>query len=111
MSKNGSTDEAELDKLHALFKKVQSEESTFTTTLSERNVVDIVEKLVKTEKIEVIHTLSLSKEYVTRHHLIEEIKEELLLAGGRLSIFSLQSILDVDMHHVREGIEEMLKFE
>ena len=35
--------EEELQKLHALFTKVQNEESTFTAVLSERNVIDIVE--------------------------------------------------------------------
>ena len=49
--------------------------------LSERNVIEIVSKLVGFGLIEVIYTID-GKEYLTPQELSKEIREELLVHGG-----------------------------
>lgn len=51
--------------------------------LSERNVIEIVAKLVEQKLIEVIHTLD-GKEYLTYHELAKEIQDELFVHGGKV---------------------------
>ena len=59
--------------------------SVFNPRLSERNVIEIVTKLVELKLIEVIHTLD-GKEYLTHQELAKEIQDELFVHGGRLWI-------------------------
>lgn len=54
----------------------------FYPRLSERNVIEIVTKLVELKLIEVIHTLD-GKEYLTHQELAKEIQDELFVHGGR----------------------------
>ena len=49
--------------------------------LSERNVVELVTKLVELKLIEVLYT-SDGKEYITPQHLAKEIRDELTVHGG-----------------------------
>ena len=56
--------------------------------LSERNVIEIVSKLVGFGLIEVIYTVD-GKEYLTPQELAKEIKEELLVHGGNLTLYSI----------------------
>lgn len=51
--------------------------------LSERNVIEIVAKLVEQKLIEVIHTLD-GKEYLTYQELAKEIQDELFVHGGKV---------------------------
>lgn len=53
--------------------------------LSERNVVEIVTKLINLKLIDVIYTLD-GKEYLTHQELIKEIKDELLVNGGNFCL-------------------------
>lgn len=51
--------------------------------LSERNVIEIVAKLVEQKLIEVINTLD-GKEYLTYQELAKEIQDELFVHGGKV---------------------------
>ena len=59
--------------------------------LSERNVIEIVSKLVEAGLIEVIYTVD-GKEYLTPQELVKEIKEELFVHGGNIQSLIVQSI-------------------
>lgn len=50
--------------------------------LSERNCIEIVKKLIECKLIEVIFTND-GKEYLTPARLLKEIKDELLVHGGK----------------------------
>ncbi len=56
--------------------------------LSERNVIEIVSKLVELRLIEVIYTVD-GKEYLTPHELEKEIREELAVHGGKQMLLFL----------------------
>lgn len=49
--------------------------------LSERNVVELVKKLVELKLVDVLYT-SDGKEYLTSQHLTKEILDELAVQGG-----------------------------
>jgi len=49
--------------------------------LSERNCIEIVQRLVELKLLEVIHTTD-GKEYLTPNELGKEIREELVVRGG-----------------------------
>lgn len=65
--------------------------------LNDRNIVEIVSKLVAMGKLEVIPTQSNVREYLTPRQLELEIGDELLAAGGRASFEALQPLLNVDI--------------
>lgn len=54
----------------------------FFFRLSERNCIEIINKLVELNLLEVIYTTD-GKEYITPQYLIKEIKDELYVSGGR----------------------------
>ncbi|KAK3768111.1 hypothetical protein RRG08_004652 [Elysia crispata] len=69
----------EVRKLAADFQKVQL--STAKQKLSERNVIELVTKLVELRMIDVLYT-SDGKTYLTQQQLSKEIKDELIVHGG-----------------------------
>lgn len=54
--------------------------------LSERNCVEIVQKLVHLKLVDVIYTTD-GKEYLTPQELSKEIREELQVRGGTHAVF------------------------
>ena len=68
--------------------------------LNDRNIVEIVNKLVAMGKLEVIPTQSNTREYLTPKQLALEIGDELMAAGGRVSFEVLAPLLAVDISWV-----------
>lgn len=64
-----------------------------THRLSERNCVDLVMKLINTNKITLLNTLSGIREYVTPEQLEKEIILKLESNGGRISFEELEVII------------------
>lgn len=62
-----------------LFKAVKH---FFPNRLSERNVIELVTKLIELHLVDVLYT-SDGKTYVTHQQLVKEIKDELIVHGGR----------------------------
>ncbi len=60
---------------------MQVQQTATTYKLPERNVVEIIMKLIETGKIEVIFTQN-GREYVTPKQLEREIKDEIMLHKG-----------------------------
>lgn len=65
--------------LAADFQRIQA--TSTTLKLSERNCIELVNKLIELKLIDVIYTLD-GKEYITDKHLEKEILDELVVHGG-----------------------------
>ena len=74
-----ASDWEEIKRLAADFQRAQL--STTAHKLSERNCVEIVNKLVSLGLLEVIYTTD-GKEYITPNQLEKEIRDELIVHGG-----------------------------
>ncbi|KAK3097920.1 hypothetical protein FSP39_014469 [Pinctada imbricata] len=96
----------EVKRLAADFQRAQL--SSTKQKLSERNVVELVAKLIELKLIDVIYTLD-GKEYLTPQELTKEIRDELLVHGGRINLVDLQQILNVDFSHIETKVSEMVK--
>lgn len=70
----------EIKRLAADFQRAQL--SSTAHKLSERNCVEIVQKLIGLGLVEVIYTTD-GKEYLTPQQLEREIKDELFVHGGK----------------------------
>ncbi|KAK8751399.1 hypothetical protein OTU49_014591, partial [Cherax quadricarinatus] len=93
-----SADWEEVKRLAADFQRAQL--SSAVQKLSERNCVEIVNKLVKLGLLEIYHTND-GKEYITPAQLTKEIQDELFVHGGRVNLVDLVNVLSVD-HSVIE---------
>ncbi|GFR97363.1 E3 UFM1-protein ligase 1-like [Elysia marginata] len=60
--------------------------------------------------IEVLYT-SDGKTYLTQQQLSKEIKDELIVHGGRINLVDLQQLLNVDYSHIETRVNEMVKKE
>ncbi|KFP70875.1 E3 UFM1-protein ligase 1, partial [Acanthisitta chloris] len=78
--------------------------------LSERNCIEIVTKLVAEKQLEVVHTLD-GKEYVTPAQITKEIRDELHVCGGRVNIVDLQQVINVDLLHIENRANDIVKSE
>ncbi|GJQ88203.1 hypothetical protein Trydic_g13195 [Trypoxylus dichotomus] len=96
----------EIKRLAADFQKVQL--SSSAQRLSERNCIEIVTWLVQRKMIDLIFT-SDGKEYMTPSHLINDIRGELYVNGGRVNLVELAKIIGVDLSHINAHLNEVLK--
>ncbi|KAJ0061046.1 hypothetical protein NL108_004766, partial [Boleophthalmus pectinirostris] len=76
--------------------------------LSERNCIEIINKLVEDKKLDVVHTLD-GKEYITPAQISREIRDELYVHGGRVNIVDLQQIINVDWVHVENRASDIAR--
>jgi len=96
----------ELADLQKQLEAVQEEEPIHK--FSERNIVELMEKVVEMEKLELLHSMN-GKEYLTFERLGQEIQAELKKAGGRLDIIELPKLLDVSAEHIHKQIDNLIK--
>ncbi|XP_039798994.1 E3 UFM1-protein ligase 1 homolog isoform X7 [Panicum virgatum] len=96
----------ELLELQRQLEAAQSARSS--VRLSERNVVELVQKLQERGIIdfELLHTTS-GKEYITSDHLKHEIKME-IKKQGRASLVDLSDTLGVDLYHVERQSQKVV---
>lgn len=78
----------EIKRLAADFQRAQL--SSTAHKLSERNCIEIVQKLIGLGLVEVIYTTD-GKEYLTPQQLEREIKDELFLHGGKYLIYLIDT--------------------
>uniref|UniRef100_A0A8C9KZG3 E3 UFM1-protein ligase 1 n=1 Tax=Serinus canaria TaxID=9135 RepID=A0A8C9KZG3_SERCA len=82
-------------------------------SLSERNCIEIVTKLIAEKQLEVVHTLD-GKEYVTPAQISKEIRDELHVSGGKWGIFLLPlglKVINVDLLHIENRANDIVKSE
>uniref|UniRef100_A0A8C2SQ05 E3 UFM1-protein ligase 1 n=1 Tax=Coturnix japonica TaxID=93934 RepID=A0A8C2SQ05_COTJA len=96
----------EIRRLAADFQRAQFAEAAHR--LSERNCIEIVTKLIAEKHLEVVHTLD-GKEYVTPAQISKEIWDELSVCGGRINIVDLQQIINVDLLHIENRANDIVK--
>ena len=58
--------------------------------------------------INVFHSID-GKDYITEKQLDKEIYDELYVHEGRVNIVALQSLLNVDISHVENRVNEIVK--
>ncbi|XP_042213163.1 E3 UFM1-protein ligase 1-like [Homarus americanus] len=93
-----SSDWEEVKRLAADFQRAQL--ASTVQKLSERNCVEIVNKLVELGLLDIYHTND-GKEYITPAQLTKEIQDEVFIHGGRVNLVDLVDVLSVD-HSVIE---------
>lgn len=93
----------ELLELQRQFESAQQAKSSIR--LSERNVVELVQKLqhLKIIDFDLLHTVS-GKEYITPEQLRIEIVAEIKKLG-RVSLIDLADIVGVDLYHVEKQVQ------
>ncbi|XP_076035805.1 UFM1 specific ligase 1 [Oratosquilla oratoria] len=99
-----SADWEEVKRLAADFQRAQL--SSTLQRLSERNCVEIINKLVELKLLNVYYTTN-GKEYVTPQQLIREIKDELFVHGGRINLVDVSAILGIDLSVVEGRASEL----
>uniref|UniRef100_A0AC35FTW4 E3 UFM1-protein ligase 1 homolog n=1 Tax=Panagrolaimus sp. PS1159 TaxID=55785 RepID=A0AC35FTW4_9BILA len=97
---------AEIQKLAADLQRIQSTEAA--EKLSDSNCVEIISRLISTKLIDVVFTCD-GKEYITRKHLITEIKHQCAGADGRIAITTLAQKLNVDLKNAENGVNALVK--
>ncbi|XP_077864650.1 E3 UFM1-protein ligase 1-like isoform X2 [Saccoglossus kowalevskii] len=96
----------EVKRLAADFQRAQL--SSAAQRLSERNCIEIVNKLIEDKSLEVIHTND-GKEYLTHAQLMREIRDELIVHCGRINLVELQQIINVDFSHIEAKTNDIVK--
>ena len=100
------SDWEEIKRLAADLQRAQ--QTSTIQKLSERNCVEIVQKLIECKLLDVIYTTD-GREYLTHQELGKEIREELLARGGRVNLVDLQAVLNVDLSHVENKVNDVIK--
>lgn len=98
----------EIRRLAADFQRAQFAEAA--QRLSERNCIEIVNKLISQKQLEVVHTLD-GKEYITPSQISKEMRDELHVRGGRVNIVDLQQVINVDLTHIENRVSDIIKSE
>ena len=96
----------EIQRLAADLQRAQL--STSSQKLSERNCIEIVNKLVQTGLLDIIYT-SDGKEYITPKQLQREISDEVYMSGGRIGIPELSNILTIDFSQIEAQANNLVK--
>lgn len=79
-----------------------------SSRLSERSCIEIIQKLIELKVVDVIYTID-GKEYLTPQELGKEIREELIVRGGRVNLVDLQQAIKVDLSHIETKVNELMK--
>ncbi|GAB4816872.1 hypothetical protein N2152v2_003918 [Parachlorella kessleri] len=95
-----------LDDLLSGLQAVQQKKST--AKLSERNVVELVNKLKQLGLLgdDLLHTTN-GKEYITREQVAREVKQAVVEAGGRIPLVDLPGLLGLDLVHCERAAEQL----
>ncbi|KAL1450860.1 hypothetical protein WDU94_003174 [Cyamophila willieti] len=96
----------EVKQLAADFQRAQLNSSL--QKLSERNVIEIVTKLIQKKLITLYYTND-GKEYITPGQLRQEIIDETYLAKGRINLVDLANILNINHSIVQAQCNEIQK--
>eukprot|EP01135_Chromosphaera_perkinsii_P004931 Nk52_evm36s304 gene=Nk52_evmTU36s304 len=96
----------EIRKLQAEFQAAQLEGSALK--LSDRNCIELITKLKELGLIRLFHTID-GKEFVTPGQVKREIKDELFVHSGRISLSELSDILNIDITNIEEAVSELVK--
>lgn len=96
-----------MDEILALQKMLAEAQQTSTVNkLSDRVVVDLVEKIIRQNNFKLIYTLD-GQEYITPQFLERQIYET-VQACGRINLYDLPNKLNVGLDKIEQRLESML---
>lgn len=101
-----SSDWEEVKRLAADFQRAQLAQSV--QRLSERNCVELINKLQELKLLK-LHYTSDGKSYITPQQLHREMLDELFLAGGRINLVELSSLLGLDLSIIEAETSTLLQ--
>lgn len=87
---------------------MEAQRASNARKISERNCIDLVQKLIQTQQVKLFHT-SNGKEYLTPEQLDNEIRDCLEACGGRISVTELPSEMGIGMEHLEARVEVLRK--
>ncbi|DBA00214.1 TPA: hypothetical protein N0F65_007839 [Lagenidium giganteum] len=96
----------EIALLQAQLAAVQQQESALR--LSDHNVIDLLLKLQRLGKVQIVHTLT-GKQILTPLQVEREIQDYVTLNAGRVSLSTLQQLLNIDRSHVEKYVAQLAK--
>ncbi|KAL0031439.1 hypothetical protein WJX77_000485 [Trebouxia sp. C0004] len=98
-------DDFSLEDLQAALQSAQEQKST--AKLSDRNVVELVNKLQECGLLgeDLLHSVN-GREYVTAAHLKTEVTDAVNGAGGRIAVVNLPAQLAVDLLHCEHAAQQ-----
>lgn len=76
--------------------------------VSKRHCIELVNKIRELGLLEVHNTLD-GKEYVTPKRLKDEVEAGLQAKDGRISITELQTVVNVDTHHIESAVQKVVQ--
>ncbi|EJW80325.1 hypothetical protein WUBG_08767, partial [Wuchereria bancrofti] len=94
---------ADIQRLAADFQRIQLTESS-----KKNNCVELISILINSKAIDILFTTD-GKEYVTRNHLLNEVKNECIGREGRVSLYDLAYTLNVDYEHIESTVSVIVK--
>eukprot|EP00053_Salpingoeca_punica_P013503 m.122155 g.122155 ORF g.122155 m.122155 type:complete len:774 (-) comp16218_c1_seq2:130-2451(-) len=98
-----------MDDIRALQEELQrAQRSGSLVRLSERNCVQLVQKLLDMGLIELLYTTD-GKQYLTPAQLEREVQDELVVQRGRVNLVDLQQTLNVDLVHIENAVGRIVK--
>jgi len=97
--------ELSLAQLQAQFKAAQQVQAV--NRLSERNCVELILKLIDTNRIQVQYTLN-GREYVTPQQLEKEILREIEASKGRINVTELVPLLNIDLDPIEKKVTQIV---
>lgn len=87
---------------------MEAQRASNARKISERNCIDLVQKLIQTQQVKLFHT-SNGKEYLTPEQLDNEIRDCLEACGGRISVTELPNEMGIGMEHLEARVEVLRK--
>ncbi|KAH7721891.1 Protein C06G3.9 [Aphelenchoides avenae] len=97
---------ADIQKLAADLQRVQLAEGA--KKLSDGNCVELVSKLMAMGAIDIVVTTD-SKEYVTKKHLVTEVRNECIASDGRAALTDLALRLNIELDHIENAAAVITK--
>jgi len=86
----------------------KAQEVSNVKKISERNCIDLVQKLIELDQVKLVHTTT-GKEWLTPDQLDREIRDALASTGGRLGVTDLPAEVGVAIEHVEGRVDLMCK--
>lgn len=86
----------------------EAQKASNVKKISERNCIDLVQKLIDTGQVKLFHTAN-GKEWLTPEQLDREIRDALAGEGGRVGVTDLPGEVGVSIEHCEARVELMCK--
>lgn len=96
----------ELQVLQQQLKEVQKKNNGFK--LSERTIVDLIQKIMKRGKVKLNFTLN-GKEYVTNEKVLKEIQDHVKSHQGIISKIELNKLIDISSNVIENNLDYLIK--